>query len=58
MGLLNRVVKKDQLYPVVNELAESLAAKNPTAVMGSKAIVNAVAAGQAAVMPELLLDRP
>jgi enoyl-CoA hydratase len=58
MGLLNRVVKKDQLSPAVNELAESLAAKNPAAVMGSKAIVNAVAAGQEAVMPELLLDRP
>ncbi len=57
MGLLNRVVKKEELYPAVRELAESLAAKNQTAVMGSKLIVNAVAGGKAAVLPDLLLER-
>ncbi|HXZ87176.1 MAG TPA: enoyl-CoA hydratase/isomerase family protein [Candidatus Binataceae bacterium] len=57
MGLLNRVVKREQLYPVVQELAESLVAKNPVAVMAAKSIVNAVAMGKAAVLPDLLLQR-
>ncbi len=57
MGLLNRVVKKDELHPVVRELAESLVAKNQAAVMGSKLIVNAVTSGKAPVTPDLLLDR-
>jgi enoyl-CoA hydratase/carnithine racemase len=57
MGLLNRVVKKDALYPSVHGLAESLITKNQTAVMGSKLIVNAVASGNAAVLPDLLLER-
>jgi enoyl-CoA hydratase/carnithine racemase len=57
MGIINRVVKKDDLYPVVQELAESLVKKNPLAVMASKATVNAVAMGQAAIVPDLLLDR-
>jgi enoyl-CoA hydratase len=57
MGLLNRVVQKDQLHPVVNELAQSLIAKNQTAVMGSKLIVNTVTTGKAPVQPDLLLDR-
>jgi enoyl-CoA hydratase len=57
MGIINRVVKKDELYPVVQELAESLVKKNPLAVMASKATVNAVAMGQAAIVPDLLLDR-
>jgi enoyl-CoA hydratase len=57
MGLLNRVVKKDELYPVVRELAESLAGKNQSAAMGSKLIVNAVTSGKAAVLPDLLLER-
>jgi len=57
MGLLNRVVKKDQLHPTVNELAHSLVAKNQTAVMGSKLIVNAVTGGKAPVQSDLLLDR-
>jgi enoyl-CoA hydratase len=57
MGLLNRVVRKDQLHPAVNELAHSLVAKNQTAVMGSKLIVNAVTSGKAPVQPDLLLDR-
>jgi hypothetical protein len=41
----------------VQELAESLVKKNPVAVMASKATVNAVAMGQAAIVPDLLLDR-
>ena len=57
MGLLNRVVKKDELHPVVNELAQSLIAKNQTAVMGSKLIVNTVTSGKAPVQSDLLLDR-
>jgi 1,4-dihydroxy-2-naphthoyl-CoA synthase len=57
MGLLNRVVKREELYSVVCELAESLVAKNQTAVMGSKLIVNAVASGKAAVLPDLLMER-
>lgn len=57
MGLLNRVVKKDELHPAVNELAQSLIAKNQTAVMGSKLIVNAVTSGKDPVQNDLLLDR-
>jgi len=57
MGLLNRVVKKDELHPAVNELAQSLIAKNQTAVMGSKLIINTVTSGKAPVQSDLLLDR-
>ena len=57
MGLLNRVVKKDRIFPVVNELARSLVAKNQNAVMGSKHIVNAVTTGKAPVESDLLLER-
>jgi len=57
MGLLNRVVKKDELHPAVNDLAQSLIAKNQTAVMGSKLIVNTVTSGKAPVQSDLLLDR-
>jgi enoyl-CoA hydratase len=57
MGILNRVVKKDQLHQAVSELAQSLIAKNQSAVMGSKLIVNAVTSGKAPVQPDLLLDR-
>jgi enoyl-CoA hydratase len=57
MGLLNRVVRKDQLQTAVNELAHSVVAKNQTGVMGSKLIVNAITAGKAPVEPDLLLDR-
>ena len=57
MGLLNRVVKKDDLHPAVNELAQSLIARNQAAVMGSKLIVNAVTSGRAPVQPDLLLER-
>jgi enoyl-CoA hydratase/carnithine racemase len=57
MGMLNRVVKKDQLHPAVDELAQSLVAKNQSAVMGSKLIVNAITTGKAPVQPDLLLER-
>jgi enoyl-CoA hydratase len=57
MGLLNRVVKKDELQAAVNELAQSIVAKNPAAVMGSKLIVNTVTACKAPVEPDLMLDR-
>ena len=39
-GLLNRVVKKDQLMPVAMELAQSLAAKKPSAIAQAKANIN------------------
>ncbi len=57
LGLVNRVVKKEELYPSVRELAQSLANKNPTAVMVSKATVNALALHQAVIRPDLLLTR-
>jgi enoyl-CoA hydratase len=57
LGLVNRVVKKEELYPTVRELAQSLANKNPTAVMVSKATVNALAFGQAVLRPDLVLTR-
>ena len=57
LGLVNRVVKKEELYPTVRELAQSLANKNPTAVMVSKATVNALALAQAVIRPDLLLTR-
>ena len=57
IGLLNRVVKKDQLQPTVKELAQNIAAKKQSAVMGSKLLVNAVGRDKAPVEPDLLLDR-
>jgi enoyl-CoA hydratase len=57
MGLLNRVVKRDELQAAVNELARNLIAKNQAAVMGSKLIVNTVTSGKAPVQSDLLLDR-
>jgi enoyl-CoA hydratase len=39
-GLLNRVVKKEQLIPVAMELAQSLAAKNPKAISQAKSNIN------------------
>jgi len=39
-GLLNRVVKKEQLLPVAMELAQTLAAKNPKAIAQAKANIN------------------
>jgi enoyl-CoA hydratase len=58
MGLLNRVVNKDELHPTVVGLARTLIAKNQSAVICSKLIVNAVTRGNEAVMPDLLLERP
>jgi enoyl-CoA hydratase/carnithine racemase len=57
MGLVNRVVKKEELYPTVREMARTIAAKNPVAVMGAKATVNAVSSGGRALRLDLLLDR-
>ena len=57
MGLVNRVVKKEELYPAVREMASVIAAKNPVAVMGVKATVNAVSRGGHALRLDLLLDR-
>ena len=57
LGLVNRVVKKEELNATVRELAHSLANKNPTAVMASKATVNALALRQAVIRPDLLLAR-
>jgi enoyl-CoA hydratase len=57
LGILNRVVKKADLMPTVRELAQSVAQKNPTAVMASKATVNALAMHQAVVRPDILLAR-
>jgi enoyl-CoA hydratase len=57
LGLVNRVVKKEELNATVRELAHSLANKNPTAVMASKATVNALALRQAVIRPDLLLTR-
>src|SRR5712692_4159765 len=57
LGLVNRVVKKAELTAIVRELAQSLANKNATAVMVSKATVNALALSQAVIRPDLLLTR-
>ncbi len=57
LGLVNRIVEKAQLYPTVHEVAHSIAAKNPLAVMGAKATINAVTAGGRALRLDLLLDR-
>ncbi len=57
LGLVNRVVKKAELTATVRELAQSLANKNATAVMVSKATVNALALNQAVIRPDLLLTR-
>jgi len=57
MGLVNRVVKKEELYATVREMARAIAAKNPVAVMGVKATVNAVTSGGRALRLDLLLDR-
>jgi len=57
LGLVNQVVKKDQLMSTVRTLAESLASKNPNAVMVSKATINALTFGNSVVRPDLLLAR-
>lgn len=57
LGILNRVVKKADLISTVRELAQSVAQKNPTAVMASKATINALAMHHAVVRPDTLLAR-
>lgn len=57
LGLLNQIVKKEALSPTVRELANSLADKNPSAVIVSKATVNALALSHAVITPDLLLTR-
>jgi enoyl-CoA hydratase len=57
MGLVNRVVRKDELYPTVREMATAIADKNPAAVMGAKATINAVSTGARALRLDLILDR-
>jgi enoyl-CoA hydratase/carnithine racemase len=57
LGILNRVVKKADLMPAVRELAQSLANKNPTAVMVSKATVNALVLGQTVIRPDTFMPR-
>lgn len=56
-GMINRVVKKADLMPTVSELAQSIAKKNPNAVMVSKATVNALTLGQTVLRPDLLMAR-
>ena len=57
LGLLNQIVKKEAVSPTVRELANSLADKNPNAVIVSKATVNALALSHAVITPDLLLTR-
>jgi enoyl-CoA hydratase len=57
LGILNRVVKKADLMPAARELAQSIAQKNPTAVMASKATINALAMHNAVIRPDTLLAR-
>lgn len=57
LGLVNRVVKKEALMSAAQEWAQNLANKNPTAVMMSKAIVNAMVMRQSVIQPDLLLPR-
>jgi len=57
LGILNRVVKKTELMPTVRELAQSVAQKNPTAVMASKATINALVMHHAVIRPDTLLAR-
>lgn len=46
MGVLNRVVKSDQLMAAARELAKSMAAKSPDAIAATKRGINAVFFGQ------------
>lgn len=57
MGLVNQVVKREELYAAVSEMARAVAEKNPVAVMGAKATVNALSGGAHALRLDLLLDR-
>lgn len=57
LGILNRIVKKADLMLAARALAQSIAQKNPTAVMASKATINALAMHQAVIRPDTLLAR-
>lgn len=57
LGLVNQIVKREELLPTTRALAESLASKNPHAVMVSKATINALTFGNSVVRPDLLLTR-
>ncbi len=57
LGLLNRIVKKVDLLPTARELAKTIAQKNPTAVMASKATINALAMHHDVVRPDIFLAR-
>ncbi|MGE0826668.1 MAG: enoyl-CoA hydratase/isomerase family protein [Candidatus Binatia bacterium] len=57
LGMLNRVIKKEELMPTARELAESLATKKPSAVMASKATINALVAGQTVLRPDMFMER-
>jgi enoyl-CoA hydratase/carnithine racemase len=46
LGVINRVVKPDELMAAVRELAQTMAAKSPEAVAASKRGINAVFFGQ------------
>ena len=46
MGVLNRVVKADQLMAAARELAKSMAAKSPDAIAATKRGINAVFFGE------------
>jgi enoyl-CoA hydratase/carnithine racemase len=39
-GMINRVVRKDELMPVAMELAQALAAKKPSVILQAKANIN------------------
>ena len=57
LGLVNQVVTQAELLPTAYALARSLADKNPTAVMVSKATVNTLARGNPVLRPDLLFTR-
>jgi enoyl-CoA hydratase len=57
LGLVSQIVKRKELLPTARALAENLASKNPTAVMVSKATINALTFGNSVVRPDLLLGR-
>jgi len=46
LGLINRIVKPEELMPAAHELARTLAAKSPEALANSKRDINAVFFGQ------------
>jgi enoyl-CoA hydratase len=46
LGVINRVVKPDELMPAAQELARTMAAKPPEAIANSKRDINAVFFGQ------------